>query len=182
MAKLSPDKIADIILGRRQVYDLNTDSHIRQIANRLTARALFELLARFDDESPDFGSHISAHLPGVGGEELYGLIGFDTGENQGVDPLETTEQPDESGDCYLKLVFCDEQAGYYQFPIFPDLSPDYVLGATRKRAGAVQHIRITLSRPQALQTFIESCRSNPHFVRVEESTADEFENAPSNGS
>ena len=49
MARPSPDQIADIVLKRRQVYGLDADSHIRQAANRLTARALFELLAPLDD-------------------------------------------------------------------------------------------------------------------------------------
>lgn len=90
-------------------------------------------------------------------------------------------EPEKPTEYYLKLVFHDEAAAYYQFPLFPDLCADYVLGASRKRAGCVQHIRIDLSSPEALQTFIESCRSNPHFVRVEPSTAEEFQALPSNG-
>jgi len=57
------------------------------------------------------------------------------------------------------MVFRDEDAAYYQFPLFPHLEAEYVLGAARKRAGAVQHLRLELSRSEALQSFIESCRT-----------------------
>jgi hypothetical protein len=178
MAQPSPEKIADIVLSRRQVYGLDADSHIRQAANRFTARALFELLAHLDDEAPDFAAQLSALLSELGCEEVSTLIGFATGDVPGAG---TPAQPEMPTEYYLKLVFRDENAAYYQFPLFPNLNAEYVLGAARKRAGVVQHIRIELSRPGALQTFIESCRSNPHFLRVEESTADEFQRAPSNG-
>ena len=90
-------------------------------------------------------------------------------------------EPEEPTEVYLRLIFRNEDAAYYQFHLFPDLEADYVLGAARKRTGAVQHVRLALSRPEALQSFIESCRSNPHFLRVEQSTAEEFARAPSNG-
>lgn len=182
MAKPSPENIADIILSRRQVYGLDTDSQIRQAANRFTARALFELLSRLDDESPDFPIELTTFLSELGiGEGTTYLVGFDTGDTvkgeaeSNIDPVPT--KPTEH---FLKLVFRNEDAAYYQFSLFPNLEADYVLGAARKRTGAVQHIRIELSRPEALQSFLESCRSNPHFLRVEESTADEFRDAPSN--
>jgi len=181
MARPTPEKIADIILGRRQVYGLDADSHIREVANRLTARALFEILGRLDDESADFASQLSALLAEFGGEEVSSLIGFDTGDiPSGDGDADTSQQPENPTEFYLRLVFRDEHAAYYQFPFFPHLEADYVLGAARKRSGAVQHVRLELSRPEALQSFIESCRSNPHFLRVEESTAEEFQRAPSN--
>jgi hypothetical protein len=178
----SPEQIADIVLNRRRVYDLDTDSHIRQAANRLTARALFELLARLNDQSPDFATHLSALLHEFPGEGPSCMIGFDTGDLPTADEQpDIPEPPEEPSEHYLRLVFRDEQAAYYQFHLFPDLDADYVCGASRKRAGAVQHLRLELSRPEALQDFIESCRCNPHFLRVEQSTADEFHRAPSNG-
>jgi hypothetical protein len=182
MPQPTPEQIADIVLNRRQVYDLDTDRHIRQVSNRLTARALFELLARLDDQSPEFASHLSALLHESPGQGLSCLIGFATGDHPTADDeSDTPEPPNEPSEHYLRLVFRDEQAAYYQFHLFPNLDADYVCGASRKRAGAVQHLRITLSRHEALQTFIESCRANPHFLRVEQSTADEFHRAPSNG-
>jgi len=133
-----------------------------------------------DDKSPDFDSHVSDALSDLSGPEMIGVIGFATSQTQFKDPSELSREPEDPTEYYLKLVFTDEQAAYYQFDLFPDLNANYILGASRKRAGAVQHIHITLSGPTFLQSFIESCRSNPHFVRVEESTAVEFERAPSN--
>jgi hypothetical protein len=182
MARPSPEQIADIILGRRQVFGLDVDSHIRQASNRLTARALFEILGRFDDESADFASQISAFFAEFRGEERTSLIGFATDDIPSRAPeTDAPLEPEKPTEIYLRLIFRDENAAYYQFHLFPDLDADYVLGAARKRAGAVQHLRLELSRPEALQSFIESCRTNPHFLRVEQSTAEEFERAPSNG-
>ena len=182
MPQPTPEQIAEIVFSRRQVYDLDTDSHIRQVANRLTARALFELLARLDDQAPDFASHLTSLIRELPIEGVSCMIGFDTGDIPTADEQpDISDQPEEPSEHYLRLVFRDEQAAYYQFHLFPDLDADYVCGASRKRAGAVQHLRIELSRPEALQAFIESCRCNPHFLRVEQSTADEFHRAPSNG-
>jgi hypothetical protein len=181
MANPSPERIADIVLNRRQVYDLDADSQIRQASNRLTARALFEILGRLDDESIDFASQLSGLLSEFPGEGVSYLIGFDTGDIPTTSSdTETPQRPEKPTEYYLRLIFQNEEAAYYQFPLFPSLEAGYVLGAARKRAGAVQHIRIELSHPEALQSFIESCRSNPHFLRVEESTSDEFQRAPSN--
>ena len=179
MARPSPEQIADIVLGKRQVYGLDADTRIREAANRLTARALFELLERLDDEASDFGSTLEAVLSSVPVQELSYCIGFDTGDIPTGDPADT-EPLTKPTEYFLRLIFRNEDAAYYQFPLFPPLEADYVLGAARKRAGAVQHLRIELARPESLQTFIESCRSNPHFLRVEESTPEEFERAPSN--
>ncbi len=162
MAKPSPERIADIILSRRQVYGLDADSQIREAANRLTARALFEILQCLDDESTDFAAQLSDLLSGLAGPEVCSLVAFHTGDIPTADAeAGAPPQPERPTEYYLKLVFRDEDAAYYQFPLFPDLDADYVLGAARKRTGAVQHIRITL--------------------RIEESTADDFQRAPSNG-
>ncbi|MEO8045045.1 MAG: hypothetical protein ABI674_09075 [Spartobacteria bacterium] len=171
MPQPSAEQIADIILNRRQVYDLDTDSQIRQAADRLTTRALFELLARLDDQSLDFLSPLSALLRAEGPSSF---IGFRAPSIAEPDIAGPSEKPIEH---YLRLIFRDKEAAYYQFPLFPNLDADYILGASRKRAGAVQHIRVLLSGPDALQTFIESCRDNPHFLRVEQSTAEEFQSA-----
>ncbi len=177
----SAEKIADIISSRRPVYGLEMDSRIRQAANRITARALFELLGQLDDESDDFASQLSRSLAVAPVEEVSGVIIFGTGNIPRVEVApEPTHQPEAPAEYYLRLIFRNEDAAYYQFPLFPDLMPDYVLGSSRKRSGAVQHIRLQLARPETLQWFIEACRANPHLLRVEESTAEEFERAPSN--
>ena len=108
------------------------------------------------------------------------MVGFYAPSNAGPQP-DNPGPSTETREHHLRLVFRDEQAAYYQFPLFPNLDADYILGASRKRDGAVQHIRIELSGPDGLQTFIESCRANPHFLRIEESTAEEFQRAPSQG-
>jgi hypothetical protein len=174
----SPEQIADIILNRRPVYDLDTDSHIRQMANLLSAHALIELLAREDDQAPDFGSRIAEMLREFPEEGLC-YLRFDTGTLPiGEDEPEVAE-PVAQSDHYLRLVFRNEEAAYYQFHLFPNLDAGYIAGAARKREGVVQHIHLQLTKPEALQAFIEDCRRNPHFLRVEESTEEEFRRAPS---
>ncbi|MBL9166832.1 MAG: hypothetical protein JNN07_03755 [Verrucomicrobiales bacterium] len=181
MSYPSPEQIADIILSRRQVYGLDADSRIREAANRLTARALFEILGRLDDKSTDIASQLSELVAACGGEDVSYRIGFDTGDIPCVDEdPDTAPQPEQAKEIYLRLRFRNEDAAYYQFHLFPDLNADYILGASRKRTGSVQHLRLELARPEALQSFLEACRSNPHFVGVEESTAEEFHRAPSN--
>jgi len=135
----------------------------------------------WDDESADFALQLSALLTKFSGEEVSSLIGFDTGYlPSGDGASEIAQRPEKPTEFYLRLVFRDEDAVYYQFHLFPHLDAEYVLGAARKRTGAVQHLRVELSHPDALQSFIEACRTNPHLLRVEESTAEEFERAPSN--
>jgi len=177
----SPTQIVDIVLNRRQVYDLNTDTCIREMANRLTPRALLELLARVDDRSADFTSSLAALLRNLPARGPSSLIAYEALRLQTVrhEP-KVPKRSQEPIEHYLRLVFRDEQAAYYQFHLFPDLDAPYILAASRKRAGAIQHIRIEITHPEALQEFVELCRRNPHFLRVEESTAEEFRRAPSN--
>jgi len=140
---ITPAEIDDILFNRRQVYSLDTDSLIRQVANRLTARTLFELLGRLDVEAVDFASHLSGFLSEFGAGEVAYLLAFDTGDVPRTAPeAEELQQPGEPTEYYLKLVFRDEQAAYYQFNLFPDLNATYVLGAARKRAGAIQHLQL----------------------------------------
>src|SRR5688500_15912366 len=47
------DDIADVVLNRRQVYSLDVDARIREVADRLSARAFFELLSRLDPLFPN---------------------------------------------------------------------------------------------------------------------------------
>lgn len=182
MAIPSIEKIQDIILDRRRVYGLDVDSQIRRAANQMTARALLEMLGTVDDEAPDFALRVSRLLSWWPREELSGVIGFKTDESStGVAEQNEDPNPTQPIDVYLRLVFENADAAYYQFHVFPNLDADYVLGYTRKRTGAVQHLHIHLSNTESLQTFMDECRGNPHFIRVEESTAEEFDRAPSNG-
>ena len=104
MPQPTPEHIADIVLNRRQVYDLDTDTHIRQLANRLIARALFELLARTDDQSPDFVSHLSTLLHETPGESLSCLIGFASRDfPTAAECPDAAEPPSEPTEHYLRL-------------------------------------------------------------------------------
>jgi hypothetical protein len=172
----SPEQIVDIILSKREVYGLDVDSRIREAANHVTARAFFEVLARIDMNAPDIGSVLSDTFSQYR-SELVGVIGFATPQMRTADPREFETAEEKAKQYCLKLIFSDEQAALYQEPLFPDLGADYILGATCKRKGAVQHLRFTLSSADALQTFMESCHANPFLVRVETSTDEEFERA-----
>lgn len=118
MARPSPETIVDIILSRRQVYGLDVDSHIREAANRLTARVLFEVLARMDDQSANFGSKLSRLLAEVVGEEVFSLIGFSDQEPVEEAEPDVVPQPEDATEFFLRLVFRNEDAAYYQFPLF----------------------------------------------------------------
>jgi len=177
--------MADIILNRRLVYGLDVDSLIREAANRLTARALFEMLAKFDPSAPNFREVIreivdaSPDALTTGAVDV--LVRFDDGMPRLPDGDEQPMPPHPVNPSvhHLKLVFRDEAAARYQFHLFPNLEAPYILGGSQKREGPVQHLRLELSQPEALQAFIDSCRHNPHLLRVEESSAGEFEHAPS---
>lgn len=172
----TPERIVDIILSRREVYGLDIDSRIREASNQLTARAFFEVLALIDMNVPDVGSALSDAFSEFR-SELLGVIGFATPQMKTADPTDLETADEKARQYCLKLIFHDEQAAFYQEPLFPDLSADYIIGATSKRKGAVKHLRITLSSADALQTFMESCHANPFLLRVESSTDEEFERA-----
>lgn len=186
-----PATLCDIICERREVYGLDLDSRIRTVSNRLTARAFHELLERLDDESPDFAKGLDSVLADF---PVYGpdiLIGFDDGATPSLMGTleagfgdeavaeETETAPYEPNGYYLKLVFSDEAAAYYQFPLFPDLHQEAMMSVSRKRTGDSQLLRIEFDRAGALQAFTEKCRENPHLIRIEESTAEEFHQAQS---
>lgn len=177
---LSPGNLADIVLNRREVYSLDLDSRIRHAANRMSARALFEILGQTSAEPSDLAEQLSSILDEFGQEPTY-CIAFETGTMPAADhgSKNGMAKNGEPVEFFLRLVFQNEEAAYYQFPIFPRLDVDSVLGAARKRAGAIQYLCVEFTRLDALQSFIESCHANPHLLRVERSTAEEFQNAPS---
>jgi hypothetical protein len=187
------ESLLDIILERRTVYGLDTDSRIRAAANRLTAKAFHELFQRLDDESEQFTEGIETVLSDF---PVYGpdiLIGFDDGSTPALAPsLDLDEGPGEFAalnaplvipynpkEYWLRLVFTDQHAAYYQFPLFPDLYAEGVLSASRKRFEDSQLLRIEFEQAGALQAFTERCRANPHLLRIEECTPEEFHAAPS---
>ena len=182
MLSRSFDDIAEVVLGKKRVYLLDVDARIREVADRLTARAFFELLSRLDDRDERFGETLADLCRDVFKEETY-VIGFDERvvefDDSEVDEAAGGEKIAEAV-YYLRLLFVNADAAYYQFPLFPDLDRDYIVCAGRKKSGLSQYMRLELTEARFLQTFIEECRQNPHFVRVEECSAEEFRDAPSN--
>lgn len=184
MARPSPEKIIEIVQGSRTVYDLDTDSRIREAANGISTLALMKCLERMDEDAPDFREQIAKELASLWQGGASSLVSWDTGQWDSAkqhDETPADEEPEQPSEYFLKLVFSSPDAAYFQFPLFPTLEQEFIRGASRKREGAIQHLRLELSSPQHLQTFVESLRGNPHFERVEESTAEEFWKAPSHG-
>jgi hypothetical protein len=179
MLSRSFDDIADVVLNRKQIYSLDIDARLRDAANRLSARAFFELLSRLDDRDPTFGNLLSDLCKDAFKDDTY-VIGFaeESVERQESEVL--PEEPVTGAEYYFRLLFANADAAYYQFPLFPDFDRDYIVGGARKQSGEWQYIRLELSEAGFLQTFIEECRRNPHFERIEECSADDFREAPSN--
>lgn len=179
MLSRSFDDIAEVVIGKKPVYSLDVDARIREAADRLSARAFFELLSRLDDREPEFGNILSDLCKDVLKDETY-VIGFDERivecEENEVLPAEKVAE----AVYHLRLVFVNADAAYYQFPLFPNLERDYIVCGGRKRAGEAQYIRLELTEARFLKTFIDECRTNPHFVRIEECSAEEFRDAASN--
>ncbi len=180
-----PATLREIIMERSGHYGLDVDSRLRTAANRLTARAFHELLARLDDTSEDFVKGLDSVLADF---PVYGpdiLIGFDDGSTPSLLGTIQGEYANSIGTTYeptlywLKLVFTDEAACYYQFPLFPDLHQEAVISASRKRLANTQLLRIEFDRPGGLQTFTEKCRENPFLMYIAESSPEEFHAATS---
>jgi len=168
--------ILDVVLERGSHYGLDTDSRIRALANRLTARALFAALEPVAG-TRDFSRRVAALLNATeaAGTEYLIVLNTPRGASAG-----TSATNSGAVEYYLRLVFRNADAAYYLFHVFPDLNAPYILGASRKRAGAVQYLRVELQGAEWLDPFIEACRANPHLVRVVRSTARAFQRAPSN--
>lgn len=108
---IAAEDIVAIVLNRRQVFGLDLDTRIREAANHVTARLLFETIAHLDQKSPEFASDLADLLENLSPVGISGLIGFDTGDL----PTDDTDSAsaatsDTPVECFLKLVFCDEQA------------------------------------------------------------------------
>lgn len=164
------------------VYDIDTDSLIRECANNMSALALFGVLSRMDDAAPDFGDQLRERMKEL---NVFGpsyLISFNDGRWDGL-KAETSDAEEELGassrfECFLKLIWMSDEAAYFAFSFVDYLSAPYVHGASRKREGNMHHVRLELDSPECLNKFIESLRG-PFFVKVEESSEEIFWKAPS---
>jgi hypothetical protein len=181
MATPDPSELIRILCGE-QVFGRDIDSKILQAANEMSARAMFEMFARCDTGRDGWAGGFADELMEITTGDPSVLIGFDDGMSQGLESSgEDILVEDSATACefYLRLEFTNEDASYYQFPLFPPLNEPFIQGASRKREGAFQHLRVTLAHPDDLQVFIQHLRSNPHLKAVHDSDAEAFKAAPS---
>ena len=149
----------------------------------MTALALIEAFIRCDESKPDWLQGFAKSLSEICTRDPDMLIGCDDGSYESSDDVpEPSHELDESDAKrhYLKLVFENEDAAYYQFWLYPPLSEPYISGAARKREGRFQHLMVELAGEDILLRFIKGLRTNPHLVAVEESSEEIFNAAPSN--
>lgn len=188
----SPDpSILIRLLAGEAVFDRDTDSRILEAANEVTARALFEAFRRCDTSSPHWGEAFAELLKEISPGCPSILIGFDDGRWQGLESAgeEATEDspgasptpPDPRVEYFLRLQFSNADACYYQYHLVPSFNEPFIHAASRKRAGDSQYLRLTISRPEDLQVFIQNLRGNPHLEKVHDSSPEEFDQAPSHG-
>ncbi|MEQ1839455.1 MAG: hypothetical protein ABL994_03510 [Verrucomicrobiales bacterium] len=195
----SPD-LTDLIrvLSGESVFDRDTDSKILQVSNHISARAMFELFKRCETSSPNWAQEFAEELMEIPREEHFGLISFEDGrwqdgESSGFRKGSPTDyvicmtdeeavledSPDTSAEHFLRLQFTNAEACFYQFHLFPSFDEPFIQSVSRKRADDSQYLCIRVEHPEQLQIFIENLRRNPHFVKVHNSTLEEFVHAPS---
>lgn len=174
------------LLSGEPVFGLDTDSRILEAANGLTARALFEAFRRCDPSAPDWGESFAEGLEGISTGCPSILVGFDDGRWQGLESAEEESPeasaetlPDPTVEVFLRLQFSDADASFYQYHLVPSFNEPFIHAASQKRAGDSKYLRLTISRPEDLPVFIRNLRGNPHLVKVHESSAEEFDRAPS---
>jgi hypothetical protein len=166
------------------VFGLDTDSRIRQAANGMSALLLIELFHRCDESKPGWEAEFAEALSEFSTGDPSALVALDNGQ---FDHLPSSGEsslapiPEANFTYYLKLIFRNEDAAYYQFPLFPAMDDPFLAGGSRKREGNCQHVRVDLPRPGDLQLFIERLRHNPHLIAVEESSEETFHSALSHG-
>lgn len=165
------------------VFGLDVDSKIRQASNEISAMVFVHLFNRCDDSVPGWEKDFANSLMELSTGDPSCLIGFDDGRWQGLEQHDGEDWTEPAADAesghYLKLVFRNADAAYYQFHLFPDIDAPFLTGSARKREDEFQHLRIDLTDPAHLQEYIRRLRSNPHLVSVEESSEKIFNAAPS---
>jgi hypothetical protein len=174
------EKLMRVLYRDGVVYDIDTDSLIRQCANNMTALALFGLLTRMDDTAPDFGDQLREQVKGLGFGGPSSLMAFDDGSWDHIPRSESEEEVEtlSTSEHYLRLIWVSNEAAYFAFSMVDYLDAPYIHGSSGKRENNVHHLRVELDSPQSLDKFIASLRG-PFFVKVEESTEKIFNNAPS---
>ena len=80
----------------------------------------------------------------------------------------------------FRITFQNEDAAFYQFHVFPPvIHLPWITGWARKRSGNAQFILVELEGDDDRDRFLEVCCDNPHVLKIEEISEDEFTDAPS---
>ena len=166
----------DIVFGRA------IDSLLRQGGNEMTAGALLRGLQKLDFTSPDFANQLEQFISAFSQGDPSVLIGFDDGRWQDLPEGDSGEPESETSPTvyHFRLVHSSDEASFYLFHAGSRvLDGSGVTGGSRKREGAIHHVRVELSHPRHLQQVLSRARECPHMIRVEESTEADFWAAPS---
>jgi hypothetical protein len=80
----------------------------------------------------------------------------------------------------FRITFQNEEAAFYQFHVFPPVVYlPWVSGWARKRNASTQLILVELKGDDDRDRFLELCCENPHVLKIEEISEEEFTAAPS---
>jgi len=80
----------------------------------------------------------------------------------------------------FRITFQNEDAAFYQFHVFPPVVHiPWVSGWARKRNASTQLILVELKEEEDRDRFLELCCENPHVLKIEEISEDEFTATPS---
>jgi hypothetical protein len=80
----------------------------------------------------------------------------------------------------FRITFQNEDAAFYQFHVFPPVVHiPWVSGWARKRNASTQLILVELKEEEDRNRFLELCCENPHVLKIEEISEDEFTATPS---
>lgn len=80
----------------------------------------------------------------------------------------------------FRITFQNEQAAYFQFHVFPPVVHlPWINGWARKRDTNTQLLLVELLEEADRDRFLELCCENPHVLKIEEISEDEFTYAPS---
>ena len=81
----------------------------------------------------------------------------------------------------FRITFQNEDAAFYQFDVFPPVVHiPWVSGWARKRNATTQLILVELRQDDDRDRFLEICCENPHVLKIEEISEEEFTATPSN--
>lgn len=164
------------IIEGEPIFGFEIDSQIRQASKELPASLIIEIFRRCCDSEGNWSiDFIRLLLEYTANYEPTVFISKSTQKGSSSEEVFDSEIV-----YYLKLIFCNEDAAYYQFPVFPAMDDPLLAGGARKREGAIQHLKIELLSRNDFQKFIERLGGNPHLTAIEDSSEDKFNSAPSN--